>query len=72
MVPQNPSQVRGGPKNTYQGGAGGWENLQVVCGRILYDPPLRVMEIKTKKTKWDLIKLKRFCTTKEMISKVKI
>lgn len=31
MVPQNPSQVRGGPKNTYQGGAGGWENLQVVC-----------------------------------------
>ena len=31
MVPQNPSQVRGGPKNTHQGGAGGWENLQVVC-----------------------------------------
>ena len=31
MVPQNPSQVRGGPKNTHQGGAGGWENLQGVC-----------------------------------------
>lgn len=31
MVPQNPSQARGGPKNTHQGGAGGWENLQVVC-----------------------------------------
>ena len=31
MVPQNPSQARGGPKNTHQGGACGWENLQVVC-----------------------------------------
>lgn len=33
MVPPNPSQVRGGPENTHQGGAGGWENLQVVCVR---------------------------------------
>ena len=39
--------------------------------RILYDPPPRVMEIKTKINKWDLIKLKSFCTTKETISKVK-
>ena len=39
--------------------------------RILYDPPPRVMEIKTKINKWDLIKLKIFCTTKETISKVK-
>lgn len=31
MVPQNPSQGCGGPENTHQGGAGGWENLQVVC-----------------------------------------
>lgn len=31
MVPQNPSQACGGPENTHQGGAGGWENLQVVC-----------------------------------------
>ena len=31
MVPQNLSQVRGGPKNTHQGVAGAWENLQVVC-----------------------------------------
>ena len=37
----------------------------------LYDLPPRVMEIKTKVTKWDLIKLKGFCTAKETISKVK-
>ena len=39
--------------------------------KILYDPPPRVMEIKTKVNKWDLIKRKSFCTSKETISKVK-
>ena len=39
--------------------------------KILYDPPPRLMEIKTKINKWDLIKLKSFCTMKETISKVK-
>ena len=39
--------------------------------KILYDPPSRVMEIKTKANKWDLIKLKSFYTAKETISKVK-
>ena len=37
--------------------------------RILYDPPPRILEIKAKINKWDLIK--SFCTTKETISKVK-
>ena len=39
--------------------------------RILYDPPPRILEIEAKINKWDLIKIKSFCTTKENISKVK-
>ena len=38
--------------------------------RILYDPPPRLMETKSKINKWDLSKLKSFCTMKETISKV--
>ena len=33
--------------------------------KIFYDPPPRVTEIKTKVNKWDLIKLKSFCSEKE-------
>ena len=39
--------------------------------RILYDPPPRILEIKAKISKWDLIKIKSFCITKETISMVK-
>ena len=39
--------------------------------KILYDPPARILEIKAKINKWDLIKIRSFCTTKETISKVK-
>ena len=39
--------------------------------KIFYDPPPRVMEIKTKIKKWDLIKLKSFCTAKETTNTLK-
>ena len=38
---------------------------------IFFDPSPRVMEIKTKINKWDLIKLKSFHTAKETINKMK-
>ena len=38
--------------------------------RIFYDPPPKILEIKAKINKRDLIKIKSFCTTKETISKV--
>ena len=50
--------------------------LEEKIGRTLYDinhskflfcPPPREMEIKTKINKWDLMKLKSFCTTNETI-----
>ena len=37
--------------------------------KILFDPAPRDMEIKTKINKWDLMKLKIFCTAKETINK---
>ena len=33
--------------------------------KIFYDPPPRIMELKTKINKWDLTKLKSFCIAKE-------
>ena len=40
-------------------------------GKIFHDSPPRVMEIKTKVNKWNLIKLKSVGTAKETKSKVK-
>ena len=37
--------------------------------KFLYDPPPRILEIKTKINKWDLIKLKRFFTAKKVIDR---
>ena len=50
-----------------------WFDLLAVQGTLksLLHLPLRVMEIKTKVNKWDLIKLKSFYTAKESINKVK-
>ena len=54
--------------------------LEENIGRALFDInhsniffvlPCRVMEIKTKINKWDLMKLKSFCTAKETINKTK-
>ena len=38
---------------------------------ISFDPPTKVIEIKTKINKWDLIKCKSFCTAQETIRKMK-
>ena len=43
----------------------------ITQSKIFYEQPPRVMEIKAKINKWDLIKLKSFSTMKETISKVK-
>ena len=39
--------------------------------KIFFDLPARVMEIKTKIKKWNLMKLKSFCTAKETRNKIK-
>ena len=49
----------------------GRKNLNNLVSIFLYDLPLRILEIKAKINKRDLIKIKSFCTTKESISKVK-
>ena len=41
------------------------------CSNIFSEPSPRVMEIRTKINKWDLIKLKSFCTAKKTINKTK-
>ena len=41
------------------------EHSDVNHSNIFFDLPHRVMKTKTKMNKWDLIKLKSFCTVKE-------
>ena len=45
--------------------------LNINQSKISYDLLPRVMKKETKVNKWDLIKLKSFCTAKETVSKVK-
>ena len=49
----------------------GRTHFDINCSKVFFDPPPRVMKIKTKINKWDLIKLKGFCTAKETIIKTK-
>ena len=43
--------------------------LDISYGNIFLDPPPRVRKRKTKLNKWDLIKLKSFCTANETMKK---
>ena len=45
--------------------------FDINCSKIFFDSFPIVMKIKTKINKWDLIKLKNFCTAKETINQAK-
>ena len=45
--------------------------LKKIKAISFFDPSPRIMEIKTKINKWDLLKLKSFCTAKATINKAK-
>ena len=47
------------------------QTLSDINDNIFLDPPLRVLTTKTKISKWDLMKLKSFCTAKETLNKMK-
>ena len=45
--------------------------FEINCSNIVLDLSPSVMEIKIKINKWNLLKLKSFCTAKEAINKMK-
>ena len=45
--------------------------FDINLSNTFFNPSPRVMEIKIKINKWDIIKLKSFCTAKESINKMK-
>ena len=47
----------------------GRTHFDINCSNIFLDPSPRLMRIKTKINKWDLIKLKSICTVKETVKK---
>ena len=49
----------------------GRQPFDINHSNIFLEPSPRIMKIKTKINKWDLIKLKSFCTAKEIINKMK-
>ena len=49
----------------------GRTHLDINRSKIFFDPPPRVMKIKTKINRWDLMKLKSFCTAEKTINKMK-
>ena len=44
-------------------------SITLIKSKSVYDPPPRVMDIKTEVNKWDLIKLKSFCKTRKLEAK---
>ena len=48
----------------------GRTHLDINCNDIFLDPPPGVTKINTQINKWDLMKLKGFCTAKETVSKM--